>query len=89
MKIYILTIDELYECEGYSHKPRAFTDKNKALNELHEEYLSKKEAIAKQEGKNWDEDEFKKGDTKFSLYPAGNWGTSHYDGKVEEVEVEE
>ena len=37
----------------------------------------------------WSSDEYKRGDSSFSLYPDGEWGTSHFDGCVNEVEVEQ
>ena len=89
MKVYVLTIDDVYDYEGFSHKPRVFTDKEKALNALYKEYLDAKEDLAKNGNDDWEEDPYKSGDECFSMYPDGYWGTSHYDGRVDEVEVEE
>lgn len=84
MKVFVLTISDVYDYEGFPHNPRVFTDKKKALDALHNAYLD-----AKKENGHWEEDDYTKGDTCFSMYPDGYWGTSHYDGRVDEVEVEE
>ena len=89
MKVFVLTIDEIYEYEGFSHKPRVFTNNDKALDALYELYEDTKEELSKNGNDDWVEDDFKKGDSCFSLYPDGYWGTSHYDARVDEVEVEE
>ena len=89
MKVFVLTIDEVYEYAGFSHKPRVFTDKDNALDALYELYKDTKEELSKNGDDDWVEDDFKKGDSCFSLYPDGYWGTSHYDARVDEVEVEE
>lgn len=84
MTLFILTIDEVFDFEGFKHKPRAFTDEKKALDALDEAYQ-----CAKKENPDWSSDEYKKGDSCFSLYPDAEWGTSHFDGCVNEVEVEQ
>ena len=84
MKVYVLTIDEVYDYEGFHHPPRIFTDKQKALDALHDTYID-----VKKEFDDWEEDDYTEGDTCFSMYPDGEWGTSHYDARVDEVEVEE
>ena len=89
MKLYVLTIDDVYEYEGWSHKPRVFTDKDKALDALYQEYVDGKKELEEQGNDDWLEDDYKKGGSCFSMYPDGSWGTSHYDGRVDEVEVEE
>lgn len=89
MKVFVLTIDEVYEYEGFSHKPMVFTNKDKALDALYELYEDTKKELAENGDDDWMEDDYKKGDSCFSLYPDGYWGTSHYDARVDEVEVEE
>ena len=89
MKVFVLTIDEVYDYEGFSHTPMVFTNKDKALDALHELYEDTKIELAENGDDDWMEDDYKKGDECFSLYPDGYWGTSHYDARVDEVEVEE
>lgn len=89
MKVFVLTIDDVYDYEGFSHRPKVFTDKEKALDALYEEYKDVKKMLAENGNDDWMEDPYKKGDSHFSLYPDGYWGTSHYDARVDEVEVEE
>jgi hypothetical protein len=88
MKVYVLSISDVYDYEGFPHTPKVFTDKKKALNALHKEYKEAKQML-KYNGNHWEEDPYRKGKTRFSMYPEGSWGTSHYDGRVDEVEVEE
>lgn len=88
MKVYVLTIDDVYDFEGFKHAPRVFTDKRKALNALYEEYKESKKMLKDNGNDDWIEDDYKEGDSCFSMYPDGYWGTSHYDGKVDEVEIE-
>ena len=88
-RVWVLTISDVYDFQGYPHAPRVFTDKDKAINALYKEYEDAKKMLKKNGNDDWMEDEFHKGDMCFSMWPDGEWGTSHYDGRVDEVEVEE
>jgi hypothetical protein len=85
MKVYVITIHEVYDFEDFHHTPRVFDSFEKAKKEL--------KAIAKQtikENKRYGNDdwEVEQGDPYFSTYPDGCWGTSHYDAKISEAEIE-
>lgn len=89
MKVYVLTISDVYDYEGFPHAPKVFTDKKKALDALYLEHKEAKQELKDNGNDDWVEDPYRKGKTCFSMYPDGEWGTSHYDGRVDEVEVEE
>lgn len=82
MKIYIITIDDVFEFEGFTHKPIVKTTEEEARKELERLYKSAKETYTDE----FDNEE--RSDTSFSLFPDGYWGTSHYDARINEVEVE-
>ena len=89
MKVYVITIDDVYDYEGFTHKPFVLTTMEGAMRKLRE---YREEVIAdlkENENDDWEEDEFTEESTKFSFYPDGYWGTSHWDAKIDEVEVEE
>jgi len=85
MKVYVITISNVYDFEGFPHNPRVFTDKKKAMAAFHELHDSAKAELAE----DWVEDDFDEFSTSFSMYPDGEWGTSHYDAVLNEVDVEE
>ena len=82
MKIFIITIDDVFDYEGFHHDPIVKMSEEEAREQLESLYLSAKETYT---------DEFdgeERSDTSFSLFPDGYWGTSHYDARISEVEVE-
>lgn len=89
MKVYVITISDVYDYEGFPHAPRVFTDKKKGMAALHELHDSAKAELVEQGNDDWVEDDFDEFSTSFSMYPEGSWGTSHYDAVLNEVDVEE
>lgn len=89
MKVYVITISDVYDYEGFHHAPIVCTTKEKAMKELRDlRDISKKE-LAAYGNDDWVEDDFNEESECFSMYPDGEWGTSHYDAVIDEVEVEE
>ena len=82
MKIFIITIDDVFDYEGFHHDPIVKMSEEEAREQLENLYLSAKETYTDE----FDSEE--RSDTSFSLFPDGNWGTSHYDARINEVEVE-
>lgn len=82
MKIFIITIDDVFDYEGFSHDPIVKMSEEEAREQLESLYLSAKETYTDE----FDSEE--RSDTSFSLFPDGYWGTSHYDARISEVEVE-
>jgi len=81
MKLYIITIDDVYEFESFHHDPIVKLTKTEARKEL---------AGLKAEAKDTYKGQFDEcTSTKdsFSMYPQGYWGTSHFDARIDEVEV--
>ena len=89
MKVYAITISDVYDFEGFPHKPIVCKTKRDAMVELRE--LRERVLIDLKENGNddWIEDEFNENSECFSFYPDGEWGTSHYDAFISEVEVKE
>ncbi len=83
MKLYIITISDVYDFETFFVKPLAFLSKKKAQKELKRLYKSAKETYKDQ----FNTEDVTKGE-RFSLFPDGFHGTSHYDAAISEVEVE-
>ncbi len=82
MKIFIITISEVYDFETFFNKPIAYMSEKEAQKELKRLYDS-----AKQEyNDKFDTEDIIEG-TSFSLYPDGYHATSHYDAQINEVEV--
>ena len=83
MKLYIITISDVYDFESFFIKPLAFLSEKEAQKELKRLYKSAKETYKDE----YDSEDIVKGKS-FSLYPDGSHGTSHYDAAISEVEVE-
>ena len=84
--LYIITIDEVYDFQGFSHKPQVFKEKTDAMKILRELRENAKAEFADEcnDEDDWDEETSE----SFSIYPEGEWGTTHYDARIDEVEVE-
>lgn len=81
-KLYIITINNVFEFTGYHHEPIVHTDIKEARKMLNSLKASAKETY---------KDEFDSCDNEkdsFSMYPQGYWGTSHYDARINTVEIQ-
>lgn len=81
MKIYIITISELYDLGDFPHPPIVKTDRAEAIRALDD---LKSSAI---EEYRQEFDGMESTEASFSLYPEGYWATSHYDARIDEIEV--
>ena len=81
MKLFIITIDDVYEFEGFHHDPIVRLTRTEARKEL-----ARLKAEAKDTYKG-QFDECTGTRDSFSMYPQGYWGTSHFDACIDEVEV--
>lgn len=79
MKLYIITIDEVYDYEGFHHAPKAFPSFEKAKEHFDELYKDARKEL------DWDSES--RGERSFSLYPDGSWGRCHYDAIIDEVDM--
>ena len=79
MKLYIITIDDVYDFEGFAHKPIVCLTKKEAQAEL--------ARIKREAKKDCDFDTVDSSPRSFSMYNDGTWGTSHYDAIIDVVEV--
>lgn len=82
MKLYVITIDDVYDYEGFPVKPIIELSRREARKRLAELKRSAKETYKNQYNK-----EDPANPDKFSLYPDGFWGTSHYDARIDEVDI--
>jgi hypothetical protein len=82
-KVYIITIDEVYDFENFPHEPMVFADEKKAreemariIDEAKEEYKDKF-------------NEVEEGETYFEMYAEGYFSEGHYAVHLYGKEVEE
>ena len=90
MKLYIITISDVYDYEGFRHAPIVCKTKEDAMRKLRDlRDNAKAELIDLGNDWEWEDDVFSEKSDRFSMYPEGSWGTSHYDAVIDEVEVED
>ena len=89
MKVYVITISDVYDYEGFHTTPIVCTTKERAMQKLRDLRDSAKAELISYGNDDWVEDDFNEESERFSMYPDGSWGTSHYDAVIDEVEVEE
>lgn len=90
MKLYIITISDVYDYEGFHHAPIVCKTKEDAMRKLRDlRESTKAELIDLGNDWEWEDDAFNEKSDRFSMYPEGSWGTSHYDAVIDEVEVED
>lgn len=88
-KVFVITISDVYDYEGYPHAPIVCRTKESAMKQLRDLHNEIKKGLKKSGNDDWIEDEFTEKSECFSMYPDGYWGTSHYDARIDEVEVED
>lgn len=88
-KVFVITISDVYDYEGYPHAPIICRSKESAMKQLRELRDEVKSQLEENGDGDWLEDEFNENSTCFSMYPDGYWGTSHYDARIDEVKVED
>lgn len=81
MKIYVITIHEVYEFENYPHRPIAFVKEEDARKEFDRIIKNAKEMA---ETEDYD---FDLGESCASFYRDGEWPEYHFDVNLEEVKV--
>lgn len=89
MKVFVITISDVYDYEGFHHSPIVCKTKEMAMRKLRELHDSAKSELVEYGNDDWCEDDFTEESECFSMYPDGSWGTSHYDAVIDEVEVED
>lgn len=85
-RLYILTIDDVYDFSTCEHAPRAFTDKEKALKALRSVSNSFITDYNIDDGD--DEWVIEDNGDSFEAYVDGYWSENHYIARIHEVEVE-
>ena len=84
-RLYILTIDDVYDFSTCEHAPRAFADKEKALKALR----SVSDAFVANNSFDDDDDwVIEDNGDSFEAYIDGYWSENHYIARIHEVEVE-
>ena len=80
-KVYLITFDDVYDFERYWHEPRAFRNREDALNVFNE--------IKEQAKSELDEDWIREeSETGFETYPDGCFAESHYGVSMLEINLE-
>lgn len=79
MKLYIITIDEVFDFEGFYHKPLVFLTKKEARAEF--------DRLVREARKEYPDFTVDKGKRSVSIYEDQSWGKSHFDAIIDEVEV--
>lgn len=81
MKLYIITVEDIYEMDSEHHKPIVRTSIKAARKELNALYRSGKECYESQF------DTFEKSRDSFSMYREGYFGDNHYSAVINTVEI--
>ena len=91
MKVFVITISDVNDNEDFHHAPIVCTTKEQAMKRLREIRDDAKFMLIDNGIDDWEteDDFFDEESESFSMYPDGEWGTSHYDAVIDEVEVEE
>lgn len=91
MKVFVITISDVYDYEGFHHFPIVCATKEMAMKRLRELREDAKSMLIDNGNDDWEmeDDVFNEKSESFSMYPEGSWGTSHYDAVIDEVEVKE
>lgn len=91
MKVFVITISDVYDYEGFHHLPIVCATKEMAMKRLRELREDAKSMLIDNGNDDWEfeDDVFNEKSKSFSMYPDGYWGTSHYDAVIDEVEVKE
>ena len=82
-KVYIITIDEVYDYENFPHEPMVFADEQKAKDEMERIKVNAKTEF----GDKFNEVE--EGETYFEMYAEGYFSEGHYAVHLYEKEIEE
>ena len=82
MKIFVITIDEVFDFVKYEHAPVVCFSMKDAKKELSDIF---KEAKKEYRGK---DTTIERGKKSFSVYADHSWSESHYEAVINEVEVE-
>lgn len=80
MKLYTITIDEVFDFEKYSHEPEVYYKKEDAEQRLNDIYDDVKPQLPKH-------DMEERTSTSFSLYTDGTYPENHFDVTLYEVEM--
>ena len=79
MKIHIITIDEVFDSVGFTHKPLVFLTKKKACAEFNR--------LVRKARKEYPDFTVEKGSRSVSIYKDGYWPDFHFDAIIDEVDV--
>lgn len=82
MKVYLITIHEVYEFENFPHTSQAFIKKEDAKKEF-DRIVKNAKNMASSEDYTYD-----LGQNGASFYREGEWPEYHYDVELEEIEVQ-
>ena len=81
MKLYIITIEDIYDYDSEHHDPIVRTNLREARKVLTQLYRSGKEIYQDSY------DTFEKSRNCFSMYTMGTYGESHYSGVINVIDV--
>ena len=79
--VYVVTISEVSDYTEYSHTPKVFREKEKALAYLKEEFEDAVETFDSELEKEFS-------DTHAEIYRSGEYACDHWTITLEEVEIE-
>ena len=79
MELYIITIDEVFDFEGFQHKPLVFLTENGARAEF--------DRLVREARKEYPDFTVDKGKRSVSIYEDQSWSKSHFDVKIDVVDV--
>lgn len=84
MKVYIITIEEVFDFQVFIHAPEAFTKEEAAKNRFNEIVEEAKKAYCRL---GWVEDKDYYDESCYEIYLDGEYAANHYAVRIHEVEL--
>ncbi len=84
MKLYIITIDDVFDFEGFHTSPIVRTSEKEARKELNRLFRSAKETLKDALGSSM---AIEKSKDCFDIYYDGSWSNTHYAAVINCIEV--
>ena len=84
MKIWVITIDEVYDYENFPHDPIAFSNEKDAKEQLDTFRQGLKKDYESELESNW---LYEDGERYCEVYEDGCYGTNHYSVRLSEIEL--
>lgn len=86
MKLFIITIEEVWDFERMSHTPEVFLKKENASNRLSKLYDEYSQEYKEEFDKDYDEEV---GEMMVEMWNNGSWSQTHFIAEIHEHELDD